>query len=302
MPCIIDSGRGCERTTWISGRSRSRRRLWPWPWLSATTTSIAPASNAASAAAATLSVIQRRADCHSMPSGNWCSRETTPAIPSMSAEMKILIGAVRAQGPSLQRHAGELLAAEEVDLVADDVLAHRRVGLGVREQETADVLLEDLLHPAIEPRALRRVRDRVRLGEEIGIFVIAPAGAVVAGLRRLAAPARGQDLARIGVVPGVAEHRDLMLALAGALQVLAPFERGDLGLDPDLRPVGLDELCRAPSVRHVGAGDRDRPERRLEAVRKPGRGEKLLRLGGIVGPRLDRHRIDRERAEKRRLG
>src|SRR5260370_38575951 len=59
--------------------------------------------------------------------------------------------------PSLlrQRDAEIRLAAEAVDLVADDVLADRREGLRVGEQHAADIVLEDLLGVAVEAGARR---------------------------------------------------------------------------------------------------------------------------------------------------
>ena len=59
------------------------------PWESATTISPAPAARAAAIAAFASSVISSRKRAYSKPCGESCSPVTTPAMPSMSTEMKM---------------------------------------------------------------------------------------------------------------------------------------------------------------------------------------------------------------------
>ena len=90
------------------------------------------------------------------------------------------------------------------------------------------------------------------------------------------------DLARIREVPDASEHCGLRLALACALDVLAPFVGHDLCLDADLGPVCLDQFGGAAAVRHVRACDGKCPDLRLEAIGISGLGKKALRLFEIV--------------------
>src|SRR5258707_10956575 len=163
--------------------------------------------------------------------------------------------------PSLLRQGdAEIgLAAETVDLVADDILADRRESLRVGEQHAADIVLEDRLGVTVEAVAFRLVVARIGVADGFREILVAPARAVAAGLHRLAGPVRGQDLRRVGIVPGIAEHGDVVVAGPRALQILAPFVADDLGGDADLGPVGLKELGGAPPVRHVAARHRQGP-------------------------------------------
>ena len=87
MPCIIARGRGQERTICTSFGNRSIRRFSPLPWESETRNSVAPADRAPSIAARTSLVMNPRKRSYSKPCGPSWSPVTTPAIPSMSAEM-----------------------------------------------------------------------------------------------------------------------------------------------------------------------------------------------------------------------
>ena len=90
--------------------------------------------------------------------------------------------------------------------------------------------------------------------EDIGLV-----GEVVA-VDRAAAVEGAQPVVRVTVVAGKADQHHVVLAVVGALDVLAPFVTDDVGLDADLVPVLLDHLCRHSRIRVRGALHCHRPE------------------------------------------
>ena len=92
MPSIIDSRRGPPDTSSAPGCSSSAAMLRMNQWLSFTTTRVAPPANAPSTAALASPVMRRRERSYSAAwrgsEGSVWSSCTTPAMPSMSTEMK----------------------------------------------------------------------------------------------------------------------------------------------------------------------------------------------------------------------
>ena len=87
MPSIIIRGRGHDRTICTSLGNFSISRFSPLPCESEITNSVAPAARAPSIAARTSLVMNARKRSYSKPGGPSWSEVTTPATPSMSAEM-----------------------------------------------------------------------------------------------------------------------------------------------------------------------------------------------------------------------
>ena len=113
--------------------------------------------------------------------------------------------------------------------------------------------------------------DGLGLEHQIVERLVAELGDVAAaGLGRVAAQQRVQEVVRVAVVAGPAQHAHLVLAGLHALAVLAPLEALDLGLDADLGQVGLHQFGDALGVRVVGALHRHRPQVGLEAVGQAG--------------------------------
>ena len=97
-----------------------------------------------------------------------------------------------------------------------------------------------------------------------------------------------QEVVRVTVVAGPAQHAHLVLAGLHALAILAPFEALDLGLDADLGQISLHQFGDALGVRVVGPLHRHRPQVGGEPVRKSRCCQQFLRGGRIEGVVLDR--------------
>src|SRR5579875_3201403 len=109
-------------------------------------------------------------------------------------------------------HAAEGLAAQEVQLEALHALAQRDRGLHVGEQHGRHVIVEDLLRIDIELAAVADIGDEIGLVHRIGERLAAPMAGIAARLDGVAAEA-DHDLARIGVIPGAAEHHHVAFTL-----------------------------------------------------------------------------------------
>src|SRR4051812_29728488 len=103
------------------GSSSSAIRFVCGPWLSLTSTEDAPQSNAPATAALASSVISRRARSYSGFPGWPCAGWTTPATPSMSAEMNtFMLGLLRRAGWS-GAGSSQLLVQRVAQPVAEQV-------------------------------------------------------------------------------------------------------------------------------------------------------------------------------------
>src|SRR4051794_15278874 len=127
-------------------------------------------------------------------------------------------------------HPVERVAPERRELEIHDLLAHGLELHRVGDREPRRLLLEDDLRLSVELGALLLVARDLRLGDEVVERLVAPfRGIAAAGLRGVAAQQGVQEVVRIAVIAGPAEHAGLMLARLQALPVLAPLEALDLG-------------------------------------------------------------------------
>src|SRR5581483_4051503 len=140
--------------------------------------------------------------------------------------------------------AVEVVTPERRELEVDHALAHRFQLHRMRDREPGRLSLEDDLRLLVELGALGLIGSRLCLDDEIVERLVAPLRDVGAGNRvcGIATEQGVQEVIRIAVVAGPAEHAHLMLAFLQALAVLTPLERLDLGLDADLGEVGLHQF------------------------------------------------------------
>ena len=96
--------------------------------------------------------------------------------------------------------------------------------------------------------------------------LVAPARVVRTVFRRCAAEQGGEEVVWIPIVAGPAHHHSLMLTRFGAFQVLAPLVSHDVGFHAHFRPVSLNHLSHAASVRVVWTLNRHCPQVDGEAV------------------------------------
>ena len=162
------------------------------------------------------------------------------------------------------------------------------------------LLLEQLLGLFVEHRALVAIGHDLGVLDQGVVFLVAPHGVVVAA-NRVAAVQGAEPVVRVTVVAGPADQADIVLAVFGALDVLAPFIADDLDLEADLGPVRLQHLGHKLGVRVVRALYGHGPQGNLGTVLDPGGLEQLLGffrvVGGVgnglvVGPLGRRHGVD----------
>ena len=97
----------------------------------------------------------------------------------------------------------------------------------------------------------------------------------------VAAEQHGEEVVRIAIVAGPAEKTHLVLAGLQALAVLAPFVGDELGIDADLRQIGLHHFRHALGIGIVGTLHRHPPQVGFEVLDAGGL-QHLLGLLGIV--------------------
>src|SRR2546422_790065 len=134
----------------------------------------------------------------------------------------------------LDRHGVEVLGAGRVGDVPLHPLREGERRPVVRDEEPSDIVVQHLLGLAIELRPLRLTRQRLRAEQDLGErFVRVEAIARDARLAEEVA----QEVVRVPVVTGPAEHVERELPVLALVQVHRPLGGLELGLDPDLREI-----------------------------------------------------------------
>src|SRR2546427_9760838 len=165
----------------------------------------------------------------------------------------------------------EGVPAERAEFEVHHFLAHRLQLHRVRNREPGRLFFEYDLRLAVKLRARGLVADGLCFPHQFLERLIAEfcnIGPV--GPRRIASKQRVQKVVGVAVVAGPAELRHQVLAVLGALAILAPLEAPDLGRNADLGEIGLHQLGDAPRIGIVGSLHRHRPQVRRKAVRISG--------------------------------
>src|SRR5512135_2118207 len=117
----------------------------------------------------------------------------------------------------LQIHPVELVGAERALLEAGHVGAHDLVDHRVRDLEAWRLVVVDHLHLLVQLRALLHVGNRARLLQPAVKFLVAPLAQILSARARGLAAKQEEEVVRVSVVPGPAQHAGDVLALLHAL-------------------------------------------------------------------------------------
>src|SRR5260364_18181 len=153
---------------------------------------------------------------------------------------------------------------EWIDFEMAHVLADWLKGDWISNWRERLFVLKNLLCFDIQPGAFVLLRCPRRFLDKFLEMLVTPLR-LIGGVHSLATEQRAQPVVGIAIIAIPAEEPRIMLALAGALQILGILVGDNICLDADFRPVGLNHLGHQPGIWIIGTLNRHRPERNRES-------------------------------------
>ena len=170
----------------------------------------------------------------------------------------------------------------------------------MRDRRHRHGVFEEVLRLFVQFGALGLIRGCLGLLDDGVVRFVTPFREVVA-VQCVATEQGAQPVVRVTVIAAPANQHRAVFTRFGAFDVLAPFVRDDLGLDTDLRPVGLEHLGHQLGVGVIRTLNRHRPQGDLGPFFNAGFLEQrfgFLRVvarifdGGVIRPLSRRHGVD----------
>ena len=154
------------------------------------------------------------------------------------------------------------------------------------EGDPGRLLVEDRQRLAVQRGTALRLGDPAGLADQLVELLVTPAGLILATRGGGAGQVGGEEVVRVAVVAGPAHEHQVVLAVLGALDQLAPLEYADVGGDAYGGQVGLQHLCADARVGVCRAAARASPDRQLQAFCMSGLGQQLAGAFEVLGPGL----------------